>query len=1060
MRKGQSIGQRQCHGRTLRYLAWLLLPVILVAGCSRKHYRCRADRDSYSILQEKSCGREWHVPCDFTIDPDPSSRLYHAQDPNDPDLPCPAPQLYAYQLPPGIGTAHGTETADEIAARLADAIAPESDEPQLAADPDGAGEDDGKHAIIEIREVPLVLGAPQAVPQAPSISADSNHQPIAQDRHDPALPPVPDTQLAMGRSQVTCGYLDINGPAEQPSGSPSTDAPARPPEPVPAGLEDADRQFAAQDTQAFEIAAGLPLLPIPDAFWKAIPSSSLSRMLEFPSVREEYRREYKADPSEELLDLSPRLTLKEIIRVGTLNSRAYQREKELLYVAALALTLQRYDYACKFSTTNNGTDVDFQHDRATFFDANNVSVPYTENTLSVPSQLQGDKLLSTGGALLARFANDVVLTFNGPQGFAESISSELFFDLSQTVFQRDILLEPLVQSERDVVYAARRYARYRKEFFFSAASDYYELLRTYRQIEIEALNYFSLVRALNQAESEEQTGITSAPSRIEVEQIEQKMLDGRSRLISACTDVDRDLDQLKLSLGLPTEMPFNVDLTELLQITGSDGVAVAAEQVRRARRRLLGRSQTEAPDRSDVLNASIVLAERLLEWLRARQDLDQQIPETEPLRQLHARIRVTGARLEMDMDRAELVKARRLVPPAPPIQIFQRIMDLNDALLALAGWQIGLAKSLAVEQDAIVRLNTNRLRLSERTEQLKGQFEKLLKETRPEGVEELLSDAEQLLASIDRQVITADQLTGTDHRPAADEELRQILDWAKRLATDAGQWLDEAAAGLVTVAALPDDAMMIALFERLDLMNERGELADDWRAIKLTADDLKSVLNLRAQHTVRTRSSFNQPFAFTFDDSTTELRLALDLPLNRRSQRNSFRRALIGYQLGLRNLAELEDEIKFDVRERLRRLSLTSAQYDIQVASAALAAERVLSTQLTLQLGFPGVAARDFLEAQDDYRQAVSGVATNHLGYVVSRAQFFLDLERMQLDESGYWPEIDEEDYQVEPGIRVPPDPPYGTIPKFLKVSKRIRRMFAGEGKADKAACTKCGGPK
>ena len=46
-----------------------------------------------------------------------------------------------------------------------------------------------------------------------------------------------------------------------------------------------------------------------------------------------------------------------------------------------------------------------------------------------------------------------------------------------------------------------------------------------------------------------------------------------------------------------------------------------------------------------------------------------------------------------------------------------------------------------------------------------------------------------------------------------------------------------------------------------------------------------------------------------------------------------------------------EDNIKFEVRQDLRQLDLSCVQYDIAVISAALAFERVYSTQLELSLG-------------------------------------------------------------------------------------------------------------
>ena len=95
---------------------------------------------------------------------------------------------------------------------------------------------------------------------------------------------------------------------------------------------------------------------------------------------------------------------------------------------------------------------------------------------------------------------------------------------TQRVFQRDMLLEPLIQSERDLVYAARRFARFRKEFFFDIATTYYNILLTYRRVEIDAQNYFSQVLNFQQAREEVESGITNAPNVIFFNQFEQGVL--------------------------------------------------------------------------------------------------------------------------------------------------------------------------------------------------------------------------------------------------------------------------------------------------------------------------------------------------------------------------------------------------------------------------------------------------------------------------------------------------------------------------------------------------------
>ena len=171
--------------------------------------------------------------------------------------------------------------------------------------------------------------------------------------------------------------------------------------------------------------------------------------------------------------------------------------------------------------------------------------------------------------------------------------------------------------------------------------------------------------------------------------------------------------------------------------------------------------------------------------------------------------------------------------------------------------------------------------------------------------------------------------------------------------------------------------------------------------------------------------------------------LTLDLPLNRKAQRNAYRPSLINYQASLRSLMKLEDDIKLAVRDELRGLALARDQYLISVASGALAAERVLSTRLELALGFPGVAARDFLEAQDAYRDALSAVADQHINHIVERTRFFLDIELLELDRTGFWPQLRDERHQPTPLGQFPADTgrPYGDLPECLRLSDEIRRI-------------------
>ena len=973
------------HGWPIaRSFGWIaLLSGVFLAGCARSQYRRAADEDTYAILHQKSCATPWELSPGFSVVSDPRSRLFYPCDADDPELPYPGPHLYSYELPALKSQALEAQTAANDAETI-----------------------DGSSGYANTGDVDA---------EQVSWLSEESREPIA-------------------------------APMSQPGG---TFGDGQPNEFAPRPLDIGDRPTSPEASDTDMVA--LPIQPIPARSWNAIPPQCLSRMLEFARVRDEYQRmlefagageEYQEQdqpkPLAELRDPSRKLTFNEIVELALLNSREYQTQKEQLYSAALALTFVRYDYLAKFSTGGNGTDVDYNHSR---------SAGTTVNTLGIPSTLQAEKMLAVGGDFLARFANDVVLTFNGPQGFTADVSSELLFNLSQSVFQRDVLLNPLIQSERNVVYQARDFTRFRRNFFLQLAREYYSLLQTYRRIEIDAQNYFSLVRALDQAEEEVQAAVQDAPPQFEIDQIEQRMLAGQSSLIGSCNSLEASLDRLKLTMGLPTEMPINLDLTELEWLTLRDEIEVVGELVRRTRSRVDAQLAGAVMDHNEIVSTDIVLIERLLEWLRLRGQLGEEMPDLNPLEELRYHLRVDEARLEADRARTQLEDLEpkdEQTPPPPPILRFQRTMHLLQALFDLVGRQLELAERLNYDPQTASTIAKTYREFQSQAADLRYRLDTLVQEGRAAELGTmLLPAAASLLRSVEGLTRTADPLIGAPlQRPALAEALENTIERTEQLLRTSESLMADAQAGLVPVDMNVDDAMVTALVQRLDLMNERGALADDWRAIKLAADDLKSVLNLNASQSIRTRET--RPFGFSTDDSTTRLNMSFDLPLNRLSQRNSYRRSLIGYQAGSRSLTAFEDDVKLDIRDGLRQLDLDRVQYNISVASAALASERVFTTRLELALALGNVRVEDFLNAQDASRVALTRVADLRIGYILERAQFALDLEQMVLDDSGFWPEIHNERYQPQPNPVYPANagPVYGEISPRVKVSPPIKRML------------------
>lgn len=1023
----------------LSMLVVISLVLCQAVGCTRARYRRNADLDSYSILDEKTIGLPWNLPNRFSIAPDPRSRFAQLGPLDDPMLPTPAPRLYDYQLPPGFGTVNGNpdnNTADgdyeEISFSTSTAMSsnPSSTGPKATATL-GIPKD-----ILHSGNGNIELGLPQQPAGFQEFASTrrraASHAPAETEQVNSILSPSPN-QKSFATRQVS---------GEMPEGSERLEFESKDdfgvvraavfPVQPPFGQEGSSRQrlqndnelpLGSQQDEEDTVEDEPEIVPIPQETWNNLPVNVLERMFEFETIREEYRDSFGEYPSDSQRDQSPRLALEDIIELALINSREYQAQKEQLYRVALRLTQERFNYELNFAPTGHSTSANYFHNR---------NGGETVNNLNVPTNVTGGKAMNIGGDLLARFANDVVLTFNGPTGFTADVGSDLFLNLSYAVLQRDVQFESLTQSERDVVYAARDFARFRRSFFVNLATQYYSLIQTYRSIDILSQNYLSLVRAFIEADAEFRA--TGGRPRIEVDQVEQNALQGRSALISTTNTLARSLDSLKLSLGIPPETLINLDLTELEELTRRDEATVTGELVSRSRRVLEIERSREFPDRAELINGSLNLVQRMLESIEKRPNADRFDELQSELILLVKRLTVEESRLIVRLNREELASALS-AEPVPLLKRFERTMDLNESLLELIENQIALRKSIEFDQDGLAELLRQRELQAANARAIR---DKLDRSNLPENV----TAAEALLATVEELLTATERITEYQPLTREQEQARTIerVDW---LLESSVVLEDTSESGLIPVEIQMDDAMLTALVQRFDLLNQRGDLADSWRQIKLAGDDLRSVLNLNAAQTVRTRPDVNRGFDFTWDESTTNLSLRFDTPLNRRSQRNTYRSALINYQLALRALMELEDRVKADVRDDLRNLQVRREQYRISVQSAALAYERVVSTQLQLQLGIAGVAARDFLEAQTDYAGSLNSVASDHIDYILLRTQLFLDMESLVLNEQGFWPDLYQEGEQPQPAFQFDPrvGSAYGELPPRLRYSRSIRRM-------------------
>lgn len=202
-------------------------------------------------------------------------------------------------------------------------------------------------------------------------------------------------------------------------------------------------------------------------------------------------------------------------------------------------------------------------------------------------------------------------------------------------------------------------------------------------------------------------------------------------------------------------------------------------------------------------------------------------------------------------------------------------------------------------------------------------------------------------------------------------------------------------------------AITLALENRLDLRVARGRVDDTQRKVAVAADALRADLTLLGSGSIGERrqlgSAASPDARMRFNEGRYSALVGLDLPLERTAERNLYRNSLIVMEQSVRDYQELEDQIKLEVRDHLRRLLESRESVRIQAEATRLAQRRVQSTDLFLQAGRAQV--RDLLEAQEALISAQNALTAALVQYRVAEWALQRDLGLLQVDENGLWKE-------------------------------------------------------
>jgi len=198
-----------------------------------------------------------------------------------------------------------------------------------------------------------------------------------------------------------------------------------------------------------------------------------------------------------------------------------------------------------------------------------------------------------------------------------------------------------------------------------------------------------------------------------------------------------------------------------------------------------------------------------------------------------------------------------------------------------------------------------------------------------------------------------------------------------------------------------NEALALARENRLDLMNQRAQVIDAWRQIEVTASALKAGLDLRMTANIATPPLGDKPFDFRADASQYTVGLAIDTPLNRFAERNTYRASLITYQQARRSFMALDDQIQSAVRLDIRQLETQRANFSIARQSLIAAARQVEGAREGLILNASNTATLDILNALTALLSAKSTLISSWISYESTRSQLLLDMDALRLNPGG-----------------------------------------------------------
>jgi outer membrane protein TolC len=200
-----------------------------------------------------------------------------------------------------------------------------------------------------------------------------------------------------------------------------------------------------------------------------------------------------------------------------------------------------------------------------------------------------------------------------------------------------------------------------------------------------------------------------------------------------------------------------------------------------------------------------------------------------------------------------------------------------------------------------------------------------------------------------------------------------------------------------------DESVEIALVSRPDLANATDRVVDSERRIKVARNGLLPRLDVALDYNAVSDPGDTTP-AINWDRRRWAGSVDLDLPFNRKAERNIYRATFIEVDRAKRAEDLARDRARLEIFDGWRALDQERISFDIAEQGVALAARRLEEQLLLSELG-RGVAL-DLVDAQEDLVDAQNQRTAALIDHTVARLRLWRDMGILYIESDGRWAEM------------------------------------------------------